>query len=332
MSGAMMLLLVFVAVCCTPAAFGEEVRTSKWSYVFTALSKSPAADNAEEANNALVSAIGGSLLTCDPGWTGQFCENPICSSRNTLTLRNPGQANRVVDITTLSNCAGSLQFPHDSLSNYSYIAVTSDGGYPLIVLTDFNGAVVGSAESIAGSTYHHAFYRGIPVGTYSVSINLTIGTATYCLIEVNAYSQVAMLIGFVTEAQSDFPASGQYPTDNVPSYFVAHAFNLPFPGSLSSVTIVKDGSMTYRAMLGKRYACAYESFAGWFTCNAGSRYIAKLEGIDYNGNPLRRSSDIFGCLLGTTTQAPTTTSPPPISQCLNGGTLLYANSPEAYCY
>uniref|UniRef100_A0A914WIG2 EGF-like domain-containing protein n=1 Tax=Plectus sambesii TaxID=2011161 RepID=A0A914WIG2_9BILA len=331
MNGAMKLLLVFVAACCTPTAFGEEVRTSKWSYVFTALSKSPTADNAEQANNALVSAIGGSLLTCNPGWTGQFCESPICSSKGTVTPPNQSIYGQLVDMVSLPKCAGSFQFPYDSLSDFAYINVQSDGGAPVVVLTDSNGTIVGSVEATGDETQYHVFYRKLLPGTYSVSVRLTIGQANYCAVDVNAYSDVSIRTGFVSPAQNDFPPDDRHGNADERSYFVAHAFNLPYPGGLSTVIITEDGSDAYRAVLGKRYACVYENFAGWFTCKAGSTYMAKLDGIDYNGNPLRRSLT-FRCLLGTTTQAPITTSPPPISQCLNGGTLLYAGTPDAYCY
>uniref|UniRef100_A0A914UZE0 EGF-like domain-containing protein n=1 Tax=Plectus sambesii TaxID=2011161 RepID=A0A914UZE0_9BILA len=298
------------------------------SYIpfFTALSKSPAAGNAEEANNALVSAIGESSLACIPGWTGQFCENPICSSKGTVTPPNQSIFGQLVDMVSLPKCAGSFQFPYDSLSDYAYINVQSDGGGPVVVLTDSNGTIVGSVEAIGDQTSYHVFYRKLLPGTYSVSVKLTLGQANYCAVDVNVYSNVSIRTGFVSSAQSDVPLDLQNGISGLRSYFVAHAFNLPSPGGLSSVLIAEDGSTAYRTTLGKRYDCAYDSFAGWFTCKAGSRYIAKVDAIDYNDYPLRRSVP-FLCLQGTTTQVP-----PVITQCSNGGTLLYANTPDAYCY
>uniref|UniRef100_A0A914UUC3 EGF-like domain-containing protein n=1 Tax=Plectus sambesii TaxID=2011161 RepID=A0A914UUC3_9BILA len=250
----------------------------------------------------------------------------ICSSKGTVTPPNQSIYGQLVDMVSLPRCAGSFQFPFDSVSEYSYINVQSDGGAPVVVLTDSNGTIVGSVEATGDETQYHVFYRNLLPGTYSVSVNLTIGQANYCAVEVNVYSNVSIRTGFVSSAQSDVPLDLQNGISDLRSYFVAHAFNLPFPGGLSSVLIAEDGSTAYRTTLGKRYDCAYDSFAGWFTCKAGSEYIAKVDAIDYNEYPLRRSVP-FLCLQGTTTQVP-----PVITQCSNGATLLYANTPDAYCY
>lgn len=54
--------------------------------MFTELAKSPNAETQEEANNALMNAVGGVLMNCEPGWTGSTCENR--SVHTTLRIMN----------------------------------------------------------------------------------------------------------------------------------------------------------------------------------------------------------------------------------------------------
>ena len=140
--------------------------------------------------------------------------------------------------------------------------------------------------------------------------------------------------GFVHTPQGDFVEdSAAYATEQY--YFVAHGFNVSSPGTLGAVFVKVDGALTstYASKLSTRYGCNYEYYAGFYTCQTGFYgYYWTVEGIDNQGYRFRRTKQ-FQCLIRPT--PPTTPSPPstpPPEYCLNGGTLVNANTSNAFCY
>ncbi len=92
------------------------------------------------------------------------------------------------------------------------------------------------------------------------------------IIVFQAISNVTIRTGFVQSPQDDFPLNGDAATEGTPQYFIVHPFGLPYPGGLASVNIRQNRVTVYQALLGKRYGCEYESYAGFFTCAIGNDY------------------------------------------------------------
>ncbi|WKY16537.1 hypothetical protein Q1695_001300 [Nippostrongylus brasiliensis] len=268
---------------------------------------------------------------CEPGWTGQYCENPICSDVGTLPSNT--YAYQLLDILSLpSGCTGKYYVPVDSNSFIITIEVNA-AGKAFVNLTDANGNVMPN-EGIITEGYTMVRYTNIPPGPYQMTIDNGGIPTTNCIAEITSYSGLSVVQRFSSSPQSDVAPYSESAMEGSPMYFIAHVNNLTNPGEVRAVTIRTQSSTVpvYRSLLTKRFICAYEYYAGQFLCTRSNRYIYHVDGIDAFGYAYRRSGT-FSCLQpAATTAPPTPVTPSTHVNCANGGTPLYQGSVNATCF
>jgi len=294
-------------------------------------------DNPQDSIHARVKraiyAAMGWTQNCNTGWTGTYCETPICNPEPPLSSSNTMQT-LTVDRGDLGElCSQGFSFPIESAVRQLMITVSVSAGSPQVTLLDDNSIVVTTQGTVTPTASIFIVDNPVP-GWYSMNVTLDGGSTTYCRVHVEVMSYLNIVGGFVHTPQGDFVEdSVAYATEQY--YFIAHGFNITSPGTLGAVFVKVNAQLTssYTSKLSPRYGCNYEYYAGFYTCQTGFYdYYWTVEGTDQQGYRFRRTKQ-FQCLTRPT--HPTTPSPPstpPPSSCLNGGTLVNANSSNAFCY
>ncbi|EYC07094.1 hypothetical protein Y032_0072g685 [Ancylostoma ceylanicum] len=316
-------------------------QTNKWGKVFSSLTSRPeheslpnyygdipAAPIHTRVKRAIFATLG-FTSECEPGWTGQFCENPICTEKGKLPLSTFNY--QLIDLLNLpSGCTGKYYVPIDSSSDIITVEVNA-AGKAIVNLTDSSGKVWPN-EGIVSDGYTLTRYIGLPYGPYQLTIDNGGVPTSNCLVEITSYTAVSVVQAFSQSPSSDVAPYAESAIEGQPMYFIAHVNNLTAPGDVRAVTIRTQTSIepVYRSLLTKRFGCSYEYYAGQFICNRNNRYVYHVDGVDSLGFAYRRTGT-FSCLQQiTTTVAPTT----PKTQvfCVNGGTPLYQGTVNATCF
>ncbi|CAI5455517.1 unnamed protein product [Caenorhabditis angaria] len=272
--------------------------------------------------------------SCEPGWTGQACENPTCNDKKAAP--SAGQTSTIEMLFLQGSCYGSYYIPVDFDAAQNLQIHVTASGIPNVTLTDASGAVAAPFYNVGGEGYSLTIYQKIQPGGYSLTIDNQNAPTTECIIEVNSDTNLKALQGFVYSPQSDDTPYGESAVNGIPMYLVAHIDSTENPSKVSSVTIRQGNSLDpfYRSVLTRRYQCGFEYYAGQWQCELGNQYFYHIDGIDQSGYAFRRTGK-FSCMQHITPPPPSTTTPAPISFCYNNGTLLNAigqNSTTATCF
>ncbi|VDL77524.1 unnamed protein product [Nippostrongylus brasiliensis] len=170
---------------------------------------------------------------CEPGWTGQYCENPICSDVGTLPSNT--YAYQLLDILSLpSGCTGKYYVPVDSNSFIITIEVNA-AGKAFVNLTDTNGNVMPN-EGIITEGYTMVRYTNIPPGPYQMTVDNGGIPTTNCIAEITSYSGLSVVQRFSSSPQSDVAPYSESAMEGSPMYFIAHVNNLTNPGEPAATT------------------------------------------------------------------------------------------------
>ncbi|GMR61267.1 hypothetical protein PMAYCL1PPCAC_31462, partial [Pristionchus mayeri] len=265
---------------------------------------------------------------CDrPGYTGQYCEFPICESFNPVC--NPeqflGDDGYVVDLTDLGNCTDAHKIIVDETMFDIRIEVQSlDNVSPKLTIIDDNGYIGTPDQSIQEDDRYVAVFKFIPAGPYTIQSSASSNNSR-CILTTTAQTTMTISGGFQTDERdrSDFPEETA----------AAHQFNSILltlhgtraPAALKTVSVVGPENYVLRPrVLNKRYGCQHEFYFDSLFCYSTGSYALIVEGVDFFGNLFRRVAP-FECVnkpLSTTSLAPSTPQPTNPSSCANGGVLL----------
>ncbi|XGW32425.1 hypothetical protein V3C99_017180 [Haemonchus contortus] len=267
---------------------------------------------------------------CEPGWTGQYCENPVCSSAGSLPQSSVNY--QLIDLLNLpSGCTGKYYVPIDGMTPVLTIEVNA-AGRPYVNLTDSNGNVM-TCDGSVNDGYTLCRYIGLVPGPYQLTVDNGGVPTSNCFVEITSYTGLSVVQRFTLSPQTDVAPFAESAIEGQPMYFVSHVNNLTMPGEVRSVTIRTDTSTVpvYRSLLTKRFSCAYEYYAGQFICDRRNRYVYHVDGLDAFGYAYRRSGT-FSCLQPLPTTPIVSTAPPNTVNCANGGSPLYQGTVNATCF
>lgn len=98
-----------------------------------------------------------------------------------------------------------------------------------------------------------------------------------CLLFAFGQTNLTVSAGFLIGGQSihlDNPMP--YILIDAPSYYVAHANGLAYPGSIQLLEIFENSQLIWSSEARTRLNCAYETFFGTIVCNSLSSYYYKV--------------------------------------------------------
>ncbi|CEF59822.1 Epidermal growth factor-like domain and C-type lectin domain and von Willebrand factor, type A domain and MD domain and C-type lectin-like domain and C-type lectin fold domain-containing protein [Strongyloides ratti] len=301
----------------------EYLSRLKLANVFSPLSS----DDIKNTENL---AANGPYLSCPVGWTGRFCESPICTNKSTPYIPTDTSSILIDKMNFQSGCVGSIEFPVDGSMKYVMITAHSDQGSPIINLTDSSGNTIQTTSTYNSPGQGVSSFANLIPGTFSVTVNNGNTPTTFCIVSINSASELIVSGGFVSSPNYDTPHDG---ISGVSEYFVVQPLNIPSPGFIGSVKIRKNGNYIpdWVAALTTRFGCGYSYYAGMYTCNEmDNEFMYTVDGIDSNGYPFRRSNT-FTCLKPINPPPTPTTLPPQPTQCYNGGTIIGNTTSSVYC-
>ncbi|GMR61584.1 hypothetical protein PMAYCL1PPCAC_31779, partial [Pristionchus mayeri] len=277
---------------------------------------------------------GGFRSQCPNDWTGDFCQNPVCHNQQQVDPYETDLDKTVDIIYAPEGCDGEYYVPVDSTTNLLTVTVTTD---EMVKATAILTAPDGSTPLPISSEYagRTATYR-FKANPDKYVLSFTVDSSTeQCIIHIQAQSKLTFDGGWVSSPNIDNSPFGESLYNSKAQYFILHPFELASPGEVKTVT-VRQAHFTdpeYRAVLTRRFDCAFEFYAGMFQCKGeDSRYLYTIEGTDAKGKAFRRTRP-FMCLHDNTpTVVPPPTTPSPTT-CLNGGSLLYSNETDSsFCF
>jgi hypothetical protein len=330
-------LATSLAVGSEPIGFGTKWATAFKSFFGHEDSRIPVqTDSAEDSVHArlkrAVYAAMGWTVNCNDGWTGTYCQIPVCPGTPNPPIRTVIDDKLVDKVDLGVGCSQSYILPVEANVFRLTMIVDTQYGKPQVVLLDDNRFQVDVGGSPVETSGVFTVNNPRP-GLYSLSVNLSNSQTTpFCRVTVEVTAALDVTGGFVASPQQD-QFESQLLYSNNPSFFVAHVANVTAPGSLGAVYLRSNRKNTFdfTSALSPRYSCNFEYYAGYFTCQFGATYQWVVDGVDGYGYRFRRSSD-FHCLNQPTTQGPPTTSVVPPSACLNGGTLVNNTGSAPFCY
>ncbi|GMR47595.1 hypothetical protein PMAYCL1PPCAC_17790, partial [Pristionchus mayeri] len=265
---------------------------------------------------------------CDrPGYTGQYCEFPICLETNFNI--DPDQFKQgdgyLVDVADLGNCTKSREIIVDETMFDIRIEIQSkDNVNPRFIITDDQGFYGQPDGELKENDRYEAHFENLKPGYYRVQGQADILTSR-CLLQTTAQTGMTISGGF----SSDERDRNDFPNRNAAKHefnsIMVHLNGARSPAELKTISVIGTNNYVFRPrILDKRYGCGYEYYFDSMFCMDEGAYAMIVEGVDFNGNPFRRAAN-FGCLPDksqtTTTKAPTTSLPMP-TECKNGGVLL----------
>uniref|UniRef100_A0A915D9D6 Uncharacterized protein n=1 Tax=Ditylenchus dipsaci TaxID=166011 RepID=A0A915D9D6_9BILA len=297
---------------------------------------------------------------CQPGYTGQFCENIVCTEKKVLASQG-NQASEWLEYMTASNCRnmGNVTIYVDSyVTNRIDIRVMGQrkGLRPSITLYTPDGSEMSPQRTMHGATVSitQTYYTVVKdFGTGAFTLSVTSRAEMPCSLQVSAPSALVVDGGFVSTQQDDLAqelimsnaVEGEDPLNGVPSYFALKVSGLPFPGMPFLVSYNK-GSVQRLAIspVRPRYNCTTPMITTSLqVCTEPGDYKVKVIGLDDNANVWQRVYGYTCNFPPVPSTTPTSTnggsggsdSPPPdpIDTCYSGGTLIKNdNSQSAVCY
>ncbi|CAJ0579125.1 unnamed protein product, partial [Mesorhabditis spiculigera] len=278
-----------------------------------------------------------------PGYTGEYCQYPICIETNQRVVDRPATDGdgAYIDAGFLgANCTRTHVTVVDDEMYDIIVTITSDGNIqPGFDLEDSTGKRYFANIVLERTpTTISAMYTTLPPNTYQLVPDVGVPNAA-CYFEIRAKTMLAVEGGFITgedwqTERSDYPDL-KYTYQYTLNTFVAHPSNMRHPGQLAVVSIMAGGNQASRSQpLRTRYGCGYEYYYESFFCQNLGEHIWLVEGVTWRGNPFRRMG-VFSCLYNTNrpTLAPTGSTPAPTNptSCANGGLLVTNPDGSAFC-
>ncbi|GMT23535.1 hypothetical protein PFISCL1PPCAC_14832, partial [Pristionchus fissidentatus] len=274
---------------------------------------------------------------CDrPGYTGQYCEFPICLETNPSA--NPQQFKLgdgyLFDVADMGNCTKVHEIIVDeSMFDIRIELQSYDNVNPRIVVTDEAGYIGEPDGNIKEANRHEAYFARMKPGYYRVTASAD-SIDSRCLLQSSTQTGMTISGGF----SSDERDRNDYPNRNAAAHqfnsIMLHLNGARSPAEIKTISVIGVNNYMFRPrILDKRYGCTYEYYFDSMFCMTPGEYAMIVEGIDFNGNPFRRAAN-FGCLPSgpDPTKAPITTTKPVIpTQCSNGGVLLSSATGPATC-
>ncbi|GMR46725.1 hypothetical protein PMAYCL1PPCAC_16920, partial [Pristionchus mayeri] len=262
-----------------------------------------------------------------PGYTGQYCEFPICEAFNPVS--NPQQYLRdegyVVDLTDLGNCNRQEKIVIDETMFDIRIEIQSlDDVSPTFTIVDADGNMGYPDRMEHEPDRYIETFSSLPPGPYTVIP--TSSSASRCILTTTSQTTMTISGGFQTDQRD----RNDFPNENAG----AHQFNSILltlhgtraPAALKTVSVVGPENYILRPrVLDRRYGCQYEFYFDSLFCYSRGSYALIVDGVDFFGNLFRRVAP-FECVntpAPSTSPAPLTTPQPTnASSCANGGVLL----------
>uniref|UniRef100_A0AC35TUH5 EGF-like domain-containing protein n=1 Tax=Rhabditophanes sp. KR3021 TaxID=114890 RepID=A0AC35TUH5_9BILA len=291
-------------------------------------------------NNAATNLGGNYGEGCDvPGYTGQYCESPICANTN-LDEDNHSQdpTDVMIDFGHYPVCNVPMPLYYDVSMLSFKVEIHAGGAHsPIMVLYNSTGAIIAPSkvEQFEMSRVIYYFTPQQP-GVYQLSPNTDIPSSG-CYIYVNslAYSNIHM--GFIPHTANDLIAPERNDSPNTRSYqgqlntIVAHPINIRYPGNIATVALYEQFNLLTRPQkLAPRYGCEFNHFYNAFYCYRTGTYFAKFTGYDFFGNKYKRVK-AFVCEVNP--HPPTVAPPtPPVTSCQNNGTLIDNGDGTSSCF
>ncbi|VDO70693.1 unnamed protein product [Heligmosomoides polygyrus] len=285
-----------------------------------------------------MSQISASRSCNTPGYTGEFCEFPICFETNPKLPYIPDDETVAIDAATLAFCTQTyvifvdetmfditIDLDMDSPLNPSFALEGEDGQAYLP-----DGILTQTRDQF------QAFYAWLPPGRYLVIPTADLTTSS-CILSIRSRTLITINAGFLvgegTETErSDSPQS--YTFYNEPASVVLHANFLRSPAKLQSINFIGEENTLYRPrLLSSRFNCSYEYIFESFYCKKTGSYLYQVEGVTFQGFNFRRLFT-FSCLMNpeTTVAPPSTPAPTQPSKCSNNGVLITNLDGTTYCY
>ncbi|WKX98783.1 hypothetical protein Q1695_014011 [Nippostrongylus brasiliensis] len=276
-----------------------------------------------------------------PGFTGEFCEFPICFETNNNVPDIPSQDGfgASIDGAILANCTQKYVVLVDETMTFITFFIESETPVnPTFYLQGEDGTIFFPDEVVEQTkSSYGARYLALAPGQYLVGPSADLQNG-YCQFSMRAHTDMTLQGGFILGQGYDLERS-DYPNTRFTYYqrsspMTVHVNRNRSPGSLTAISFVGESNAFSRPkLLGKRYNCAYEYIFESFYCEAKGYYYAQVEGISFQGYNFRRILP-FNCIVDPTpTVAPTTTpAPTQPARCQNGGVLVTNLDGSTYCY
>uniref|UniRef100_A0A7I4YB27 EGF-like domain-containing protein n=1 Tax=Haemonchus contortus TaxID=6289 RepID=A0A7I4YB27_HAECO len=280
--------------------------------------------------------------TCNmPGYTGEFCEFPICieTNQNVPDVPQADGFGASIDGAVLTNCSQQYVVLVDE--TMYWITFFLEAGEPINPTFDLqgeDGTIYPNDEVIEQSRSSYGVrFDSLPPGQYLVKPSADLPT-TYCQLSMRARTEMTLQGGFVlgdgyAVERSDYPNT-RYTYFQQSAPVTVHVNRNRSPGTLNAISFIgEENSFSRPKLLNKRYNCAYEYIFESFYCDKTGYYYAQVEGISFQGFNFRRILP-FNCIVDPRPTPVPTTSPAPTvpSQCQNGGVLIENLDSTSYCY
>jgi hypothetical protein len=276
-------------------------------------------------------------VKCDQGYTGDFCNIPVCSSMANITSHNSGSEGEAIELATSYECNDNISFPVDSYALSIVITLYSaNGGMPGATLSMLNGTVIQPDETTNPGNdfrYFSAFFYGLSEfsGPGYYILQLSSETIAPCSYQITTTTQAVYDTGFVQSVNDDNIQKDIYqpwrvlkePMQNTANYLGARLNGVIQPSAPQVVTFYNGDDKQYAPMtLGIRYQCNAPYVSSMYTCVRTDFYKAKFLGYDNQGNVFQRLY-MFTCGETNPSNPPSPTpSQGPPDTCLNGGTMI----------
>ncbi|KAK6739570.1 hypothetical protein RB195_008210 [Necator americanus] len=276
-----------------------------------------------------------------PGYTGEFCEFPICMETNTNVPDVPESdgMGTSIDGAVIANCTQPYVVYVDETMYWITMYLEAEARVnPTFTIQGEDGTTyVGDNIVEQTPSSYGVRFNLLPPGQYMVISSADLQNS-YCQLTMRARTEMTLQGGFLlgrgyTPERSDYPDS-RYTYFQESAPVAVHVNRMRSPGSVNAIKFVGEDNVFYRPkLLQKRYNCSYEYIFESFYCSQKGYFYYQIEGISFQGYAFRRIQ-AFNCIVNTNpTSAPTTTPvPTQPSTCQNGGVLVKGLDGTTYCY
>ncbi|VDL78299.1 unnamed protein product [Nippostrongylus brasiliensis] len=254
-----------------------------------------------------------------PGYTGEFCEFPICYETNPTLPPVMEEETVAIDASTLANCTQQYVVYVDESTYAVSIDIEMDSPLnPTFTLQGEDGSVANPDLFTQTRDHVEAVFGYLPPGRYLVIPSADLKT-TSCVLSVRARTSITVTGGFLlgegtASERSDYPQKYTYYQQL--ASVVVHANSLRSPAKLQSINFIGEENTMYRPrLLSTRYNCSYEYIFESFFCKSTGSYLYQVE-----VNP------------ATTAAPPSTVAPTEPAKCKNNGIFVKNLDGSTYCY
>uniref|UniRef100_A0A0N5CB13 EGF-like domain-containing protein n=1 Tax=Strongyloides papillosus TaxID=174720 RepID=A0A0N5CB13_STREA len=276
-----------------------------------------------------------------PGYTGKYCEFPICETSNHEHF-DRDNIGVLVDFIQQPSCNKSAPLFVD-VSMFSFtIEVHGPGSnQPDISVYNKDSKLISpfSTDTTDPTKKIYVYSPQIP-GVYQM-VPSTKTPELGCFLYVAALANSHIDVGFVPSSHYDSVSSERNDFPNRNPYLhqlntiVAHTTNVRKPGAITALSIFERYNIMSRPhKFSIRYGCEFDYYYNSLFCLNEDYYFMKVEGYDFFGNSFSRIKS-FACLVNPNppTSPPSTTQKPMNpTQCFNNGTLVKNKDGTSYCY